>query len=135
MKVSQNAKFGRSFFQLKIKRKQIFKLQQQFQHLEYDMNQTLISKVILISSGIILKRFTNLVFLAFFSGNLGAECPQRPRKSARLFLTNDLKIVRPQYNLGGGCSRGWCRLSCCCALKNHSGLGEQQKKLFLVYWC
>ena len=40
MEVSQKAKFGRSIFQLKIKRKQIFQVQRQFQHLEYDMNQT-----------------------------------------------------------------------------------------------
>ena len=40
MKVSQNAKLGHSFFQLKIKRKQRFQVWRQFQHVEYDMNQT-----------------------------------------------------------------------------------------------
>ena len=41
MKVSQKANFGCSIFQLKIKRKQIFQVRRQFQHFEYDMNQTL----------------------------------------------------------------------------------------------
>ena len=40
MKVSQKAKFGHSIFQVKIKRKQTFQVQQQFQYFEYDMNQT-----------------------------------------------------------------------------------------------
>ena len=42
LKVSQNAKFGHRFFQLKIKRKQIFQVRRQFQHLENDMNWTII---------------------------------------------------------------------------------------------
>ena len=40
MKVSRKAKFGHSIFQVKIKRKQTFQVQQQFQYFEYDMNQT-----------------------------------------------------------------------------------------------
>ena len=36
-----------AFFQLKIKRKQRFQVRQQFQHVEYDMNQTLIKSQIL----------------------------------------------------------------------------------------
>ena len=41
LKVSQNEKFCRSFFQLKIKRKQRFQVRRQFKHFEYDINWTL----------------------------------------------------------------------------------------------
>ena len=51
MKVSQKAKFSRSIFQLKMKRKQIFQVRRQFQHFEYDMNQTLILIVIILGRG------------------------------------------------------------------------------------
>jgi hypothetical protein len=42
IKVPQKAIFGSSIFQLELKRKQIFKVRRQFQHFEYDMNQTLV---------------------------------------------------------------------------------------------
>ena len=38
-----------AFFQLKIKRKQRFQVQQQFQHFEYDMNWTLMAGVYVYS--------------------------------------------------------------------------------------
>ena len=49
MKMSQKAKFGCSIFQLKIKRKQIFQVRQQFGHfvkcrIEYDMNRALFAE-------------------------------------------------------------------------------------------
>ena len=64
--MSQKAKFGCSIFQLKIKRKQIFQVQRQFQNFKYDMNWKIVTSISILSIDWILKR---LVILGLYPKN------------------------------------------------------------------